>query len=263
LTPFAKVGKQTIYHGDFRDVMPAVTCQLVVTSPPYNCGKTYDEYDDGLRDADYWQMLAAFAIASHASIGRGCRVICNVPWWIGKKPRRSYPDQLMALMRSLGFLFTDKITWVKGAVGAPLHTSNQAWGTFCSPSGPAIRCVSEPILMFSKESRGRGVTNGEGKGACVRNEITTERFAKLTQDVWLIPAAGSKGHPATFPVELPKRLIELYTFEQDVVCDPFMGSGTTLLAAEQVGRSAIGIEVSERYCELATQRLENYISSGG
>ena len=153
-------------------------------------------------------------------------------------------------MHALGFLMRGEIIWHKAA-GAG---SSTAWGSWMSASNPTLRDVHEYILVFSKGSMGRSV-KGE-------SSITRDEFLEYTKSVWSFQPASAKkvGHPAPFPVELPYRLIQLYSFKGDVVLDPFCGSGTTCLAALQTGRHYVGFDVSEEYVELARRRLEGYAS---
>jgi DNA modification methylase len=152
----------------------------------------------------------------------------------------------MEEMLSLGFFMRGEIIWDKAASAA----SSTAWGTWLSAVNPVLRDVHEYILVFSKDSLSRQAENPE-------STIDRDEFLSYTKSVWTFPAVSARqiGHPAPFPEELPRRLIELYSFRGDVVLDPFCGSGTTCLAAWKAGRSYIGYDTEQDYIELANQRL--------
>lgn len=238
----------TLHCGDCLDVLPTLEAHsvaLTVTSPPYNCGKDYGEVSDDLPWDTYWDQTRQWLTECLRVTKTGGRLAVNLPWWMGKKPRRDVPHEFKKLALSVGWLTLDKIIWSKG------YINSNGWGTYLSPSGPSIRCTSELILIFAKDSRGRGVISGAGRGACVRGDVTPQEWAQWTQDVWSIKGASHPEHPATFPAEIPHRLIKLYTFPGETVLDPFMGTGTTGRAAQEVGRNFIGIEKSQRFYTLA------------
>ena len=254
-----------IYHGDCREYKNSGNLvDMIITSPPYNCGKRYGTYLDNLSYNGYWEFIEKWLSVSFESLCQGGRMAVNIPWWIGKKPRKDYPFKFKEIAKKLDYLFLDKITWIKGN-GINQHVSGGwggggcGWGTYMSPSGPAIRCASEPILIFSKDSRGRKRISGKGKGDCLKGDISKDEFLKWTIDTWFINGNVNKQHPATFPIELPTRLIKLYTYPNEIIIDPFMGSGTTLRAAKDLGRKAIGIEIEEKYCEIAVERLRQQV----
>lgn len=231
---------------------------LVVTSPPYNCGKNYGTVSD--KRSDYWQFTSEWLSACFRVLGKGGRLAVNLPWWMGKKPRLEVPFTFQRLALEAGFLFLDKIIWAKGTADN-LHVSGGyggggcGWGTWLSPSGPSVRCASEPILVFAKESRGRKRINGEGHGACEPGDMSKDEFLSWTTDIWMVRGKHDPEHPAVFPVDIPERLIRLYTFPSETVLDPFVGSGTTMLACLQTGRRGIGIEADPAYFAIAEHRI--------
>jgi modification methylase len=214
---------------------------LMITSPPYNVGK---EYDEDLSIEEYFDLLRRVFKETYRVLepgGRACINIANS----GRKPYIPISHNISDLMNNLGFLMRGEIIWVK-ADGA---NGSCAWGSFCSASNPTLRDVHEYILIFSKADFKR-VYLGE-------NTITKDDFMRDTLSVWRFnPESASKiGHPAPFPIELPSRLINLYSFKGDLILDPFMGSGTTCVAAKRLSRNYIGYEIDERYCKLAQNRL--------
>lgn len=224
--------------------LPDNCVHLMVTSPPYNVTK---EYDDDLTLREYLGLLEqVFRETLRVLVdgGRACINVAN----LGRKPYIPLSDHISQLMTRIGFLMRGEIIWAKGA-GAGV---SMAWGSWKSASNPVLRDTHEYILVFSKGSFKRS-----GKGRT--STITAEQFMEWTKSVWTMPTESARkvGHPAPFPVELPARLIHLYTFAGDVVLDPFMGSGTTAIAALQAGRAWVGYETSADYLALAEKRIES------
>jgi DNA modification methylase len=223
--------------------LPDNSVHLMVTSPPYNAAK---EYDRDLSLAEYLQLLKAVFSETYRVLvygGRACVNIAN----LGRKPYLPLSDYLSQLMLEIGFLMRGEIIWHKGA-GAGV---SMAWGSWQSAANPVLRDTHEYILVFCKGTFSRR------KPPHKTDTISREQFMEWTKSVWQInPESAQKvGHPAPFPVELPYRLIQLYTFSGDIVLDPFMGSGSTAIAALKSGRKYIGYEVDLRYVRLAEERI--------
>lgn len=232
-------------HGSAEQMteLPDNSVHLMVTSPPYNVTKSYD---DDLSLQQYLGLLRAVFGETYRVLAHGGRACVNVAN-LGRKPYIPLSDYISRLMtEELGFLMRGEIIWAKGA-GAGV---SMAWGSWQSASNPVLRDTHEYILVFCKGTFKR--PKGDRQ-----NTITREQFMQWTKSVWTMSPESARrvGHPAPFPVELPRRLIELYTFAGDVVLDPFMGSGTTALAARQAGRRFVGYDTSEEYVALAQQRL--------
>ncbi|MER3522885.1 MAG: SAM-dependent methyltransferase [Ignavibacteria bacterium] len=224
------------------DELPSNSVHLMVTSPPYNVTK---EYDENLTLEEYRALLRrVFAETFRVLVngGRACINIAN----LGRKPYIPLHAHIIQDMTSLGFLMRGEIIWDKGSSASP----STAWGSWQSAANPTLRDVHEYILIFSKRSFARMKA---GKQSTIRRED----FLAWTKSVWQFPAERARrvGHPAPFPLELPRRLIELYTFGGDVVLDPFCGSGTTCLAARLAGRRYVGYDVNASYVRLAERRL--------
>jgi site-specific DNA-methyltransferase (adenine-specific) len=223
--------------------LPDCSVHLMVTSPPYNAGK---DYDQDLNLDDYLAMLTrvwAETLRVLVPGGRACINIAN----LGRKPYIPLHAFIIADMLKLGFLMRGEIIWDKAASSSV----STAWGSWRSASNPTLRDVHEYILVFSKDTFGRPNPNGK------RHSIKKDDFLSNTKSVWTFPAVSAKkiGHPAPFPQDLPQRLIELYTFEGDVVLDPFMGSGQTAIAALAAGRYYVGYEMNQTYVSLAERRI--------
>ena len=223
--------------------LPDDCMHLMVTSPPYNVGK---EYDDDLNLDEYRALLYGVWEEVYRVLvpgGRACINIAN----LGRKPYIPLHAYIIEDMISLGYLMRGEIIWDKAASSG----SSTAWGSWLSASNPTLRDVHEYILIFSKESYRRQPPEKRA------NTIIKEQFLEYTKSVWTFPSVSAKkiGHPAPFPQELPARLIQLYTFENEIILDPFMGSGQTALAALESGRGYVGYETNEEYVHLAEKRL--------
>lgn len=229
------------------DEIPDCSIHLVVTSPPYNVGK---EYDLDLSLEEYLDFLERVWRESFRVLVPGGRLCINVAN-LGRKPYIPLHAYIADQTIRLGFLMRGEIIWNKAASASP----STAWGSWKSASNPALRDVHEYILVFSKGTFRR--QNPENKDST----ISRDKFLELTKSVWMFPTESARkiGHPAPFPVELPHRLIQLYTFEGEVVLDPFMGSGQTALAAIKSGRYYVGYEIDPHYCNLAETRIKEWI----
>lgn len=222
--------------------LPDSCVHLMVTSPPYNARKVYDE---DLTLEEYLALLERVCLETQRVLvpgGRACINIAN----LGRKPYLPLNAFISDMMIASGYLMRGEIIWDKGSSAG----SSTAWGSWLSASNPTLRDVHEYILVFSKGRFGR-----EPNGRLPT--IQRDDFLEMTKSVWQFPteSASRVGHPAPFPLELPRRLIELYTFQGDVVLDPFMGSGTTALAAIDTGRHYIGYELDATYAQNARERI--------
>jgi DNA modification methylase len=226
------------------DQLPDYSVHLMVTSPPYNVQK---DYDQDLSLDEYRQLLRYTFQETYRVLvtgGRACVNIAN----LGRKPYLPLHVFIIEDMLKIGFVMRGEIIWDKGSSAS----ASTAWGTWLSAVNPVLRDVHEYILVFSKESFSRRVDPGE-------SSIQRDEFLEWTKSVWSFPAVSARkiGHPAPFPEELPRRLIQLYTFEGDVVLDPFCGSGTTCVAAKRLGRHYVGYDIHEDYLQIARDRIES------
>ncbi len=227
--------------------LPDNCIHLMVTSPPYNVGKEYDqdyslqEYLDFLKTV--WSEVYRVLVPG----GRACINLAN----LGRKPYIPLHSFVIEDMLEIGFLMRGEIIWNKASSASP----STAWGSWLSPTNPTLRDIHEYILIFSKGSFKRNNPNNR------KRTISKEEFLKFTKSVWTFPAESAKkiGHPAPFPVELPYRLIQLYTYEGENVLDPFIGSGQSAIAAIKTNRHYIGYEIDENYIQLAKNRIKQYL----
>ncbi len=220
---------------------------LMVTSLPYNVGK---DYDTDLTLEEYLAFLKRVWAETYRVLVPGGRACINVAN-LGHKPYIPLHVFVVRDMLELNFLMRGEIIWDKGASAS----ASTAWGSWQSAANPTLRDIHEYILVFSKGSFQRSRPEAEGDGRA--DTISKDQFLEYTKSVWDFSAESARkiGHPAPFPVELPYRLIELYTFQGDVVLDPFMGSGQTALAALKAGRHFVGYETNAAYHKLARKRI--------
>jgi len=218
---------------------------LMITSPPYNVTK---EYDDDLTLTEYQQLLKNVWRETHRVLVPGGRVCINVAN-LGRKPYIPLHSYIIEDMHNIGYLMRGEIIWNKASSASP----STAWGSWLSAANPVLRDIHEYILVFSKNS----FSYKKGKK---ENTIQKEDFLEWTKSVWTFPAVSAKkiGHPAPFPEELPHRLIQLYSCKNDVVLDPFVGSGTTCIAALKDARNFVGYDTNPEYVRLAEQRISKF-----
>jgi len=280
--PFYEDGCVRVLHGDARNLpIDDGSVHLITTSPPYNCRLNYDGYDDWLPWDEYWHWLIepslreCFRVLVH-----GGRIAVNLANVIRQdipegRPRPAYngrwrwkppgsggeawslmvAPRLWSLLEDIGFLPREQLTWVKAMNPEDIATST-AWGSWCSASNPVLRAVAEPVFIASKGTHARPPG---------QSDLTAAEFKAWTRNVWHITPGHADqylDHPSKFPIELPRRLIKLYSYVGDVVLDPFCGSGSTLRAAKDAGRRAIGVEISSRYCALSANRCRQELLFG-
>jgi len=230
--------------------LPDCSVHLMVTSPPYNVGK---EYDQDLSLEEYLSFLQRVWKETRRVLVSGGRMCVNVAN-LGRKPYIPLHAYIAEQATGLGFLMRGEIIWNKAASASP----STAWGSWKSAGNPTLRDVHEYILVFCKDTFKR---QNPSKRA---STISRDEFLEYNKSVWNFAAEPARkiGHPAPFPVELPRRLIQLYTFENEIVLDPFMGSGQTAIAAMKSNRHYVGYEIERSYVELALSRIKQGAEEG-
>ncbi len=223
--------------------LPDSSVHLIVTSPPYNVGK---EYDDNLTLSEYLAFLKRVWKEIYRVLVPGGRVCINVAN-LGRKPYIPLASFIIEDMLDLGFLMRGEVIWNKATSASP----STAWGTWLSPRNPILRDIHEYILIFCKDTFTRKNLRER------ESTISRDEFLEFTKSVWTFPAVSARkiGHPAPFPKELPYRCIQLYTFEGEIVLDPFIGSGQTAIAAIESGRHFVGYDIDEGYVRHANERI--------
>jgi len=224
--------------------LPDNSLHLMITSPPYNVSK---EYDNDLSLQEYLLLLKSVFTETYRVLVNGGRACVNVAN-LGRKPYIPLSDYISQMMIEIGFNMRGEIIWNKAASASP----STAWGSWQSASNPILRDIHEYILVFSKGSYKRDKMGGN------QNTLSKEEFMEWTKSIWTMNAESARkiGHPAPFPEELPRRLMKLYSFSNDIVLDPFIGSGTTAIVALQEKRNFVGYEINNNYVELANNRIE-------
>lgn len=249
-----------IYRSDARSMesIAANSVALVVTSPPYFAGKEYEESlgENGVPGTyfEYLELLRSVFEECKRVLEPGGRIAINVAN-LGRRPYRSLAGDVTEILQNLGLLLRGEVVWWKGRAAG----GSCAWGTFQRPSNPVLRDVTERIVIASKGRFDRALTPEQrlALGHPSTVAISRDEFLEATTDLWEIPpeSATRVGHPAPFPVQLPLRLIELYTYKGDLVLDPFMGAGTTAVAALRSGRHYVGFETEDPYYRRAEERI--------
>ncbi|HIE27507.1 TPA: site-specific DNA-methyltransferase [Candidatus Poribacteria bacterium] len=234
---------------DSRDmsILPDSSVHLMATSPPYVAAK---EYDKNWTLGEYLKLLKDVFTETYKKLvpgGRACINIAN----LGRTPYIPLHSYIIRDMLDIGYLMRGEVIWNKEASAG----TSTAWGSWKSAKNPTLRDVHEYIMIFSKETFSRYNSDRN-------NTISKDEFLEFSKSIWCFPTESAKrvGHPAPFPVELPYRLIQLYTFKGDVVLDPFVGSGTTCVAAIKAGRHFVGFDNNEGYIKIARKRIENLLS---
>ncbi len=226
--------------------LPDNSVHLMVTSPPYNACKDYDE---DLTLKEYLSLLEAVFEETYRVLitgGRACINIAN----LGRKPYLPLHSHIIRIMEDIGFLMRGEIIWNKNIGGGT------AWGSWKSAANPVLRDKHEYILVFCKNTFSRKDSRKK------ENTILKDEFLEFTKSIWDFKPESAKkiGHPAPFPEELPYRCIQLFSFKDDVILDPFIGSGTTAISALKSDRKYVGYDNNQEYVEMARERIEEYLS---
>ncbi len=238
----------TIINDDFvtTGLVEDNSVDLTVTSPPYNVGKDYDSHADAMPYQDYLDFSRRWLAKCLRVTKSSGRLCLNIALDKNKGGQQSIYSDLVSVAKQVGWKYHTTIVWNEGNI-----SRRTAWGSWMSASAPYVIAPVEMIAVFYKEYWPRA-TKGQ-------SDITREEFIEWTNGLWTFGGENAKrvGHPAPFPVELPRRCIKLFSFVGDTVLDPFLGSGTTLVACAQTNRLGIGVEVASEYCELARRRISS------
>jgi len=236
-----------IYNDDFLALnsIENKSIDLVVTSPPYNVDIKYNSHDDTMSYDDYLSFTRKWLKRCYDFLKDDGRFCLNIPLDKNKGGQQSVCADITIIAKQVGFKYHSTIIWNEQNI-----SRRTAWGSWLSATAPYVIAPVEVIVVLYKKEWKK--TSGNKK-----SDITKKEFMEWTNGVWNFNGESKKrvGHPAPFPVELPRRCIKLFSFVGDTVLDPFLGSGSTLLACLQTGRVGIGVEIDKKYCELAKRRI--------
>jgi site-specific DNA-methyltransferase (adenine-specific) len=245
-----EVIKNKVFRGDCIEVMkkfPENSIHLIITSPPYNVGIDYDSHFDLMPYKDYLNFLESVWKECYRVLVKGGRIAINVPSVTADGEYQPLFVDVVNQMRKLGYIMRGDILWYKQAI-----SKRTAWGSWLSPSNPYVVQPYEFILVFSKQTR-----KLEGDNSKI--DITKEEFIEFSNSFWSIkPETQRKGHPVPFPEELVYRLIKFYSYQENIVLDPFGGSGTVAVVALKTNRNFVYIDKSVKYAQLALEYINEY-----
>lgn len=248
-TTFFYTEKSLLIQGDVLNVnnFPHEVFDLIITSPPYNVDIKYNTHRDDLTYEEYLEFSEKWMTNCYLWAKKEARFCLNIPLDKNKGGQRSVGADLTVLAQKIGWKYHSTIIWNEGNI-----SRRTAWGSWLSATAPYVIAPVELIVIFYKENWKK--TNGSKI-----SDITKNEFMEWTNGLWTFNGESKKrvGHPAPFPIELPYRCIKLFSFVDDIVFDPFAGSGTTLIAALKTNRYSVGLEIDDSYCKLAKNRIEN------
>ncbi len=239
------MNKNIIINADCLEELKRIddnSIHLTFTSPPYNVGIEYANSKDDKNFDEYMDFMRAVLKELYRVTATGGRLVINVAG-TGRNPYVSLQAYLTIASIEAGFFQRGDIIWIK------YPTGSTAWGSFGSATSPCLRDAHEYLLVFNKETHIREKPDG------IDENMSKKFFMSATEAIWRISPETNSDHPASFPLELSDTVIKLFSFENDIILDPFAGSGTTLVSAKNLKRSYIGIEISQDYCQLASKRL--------
>ena len=246
---YFKTNKGVIYNEDILMVdLEPNSVDLLITSPPYNLSIDYEDKIDDMNFDKYLEWCKEWIKKCYGFMKPDGRVCLNIPMKITQPHDKSvnipFVYEFTKMFMEVGFGFNNMIIWDKG------NNNKTCWGSFKSASSPFVRDPAECILLFFKDQWKKIDKKGD-------NDISNTNFVKWTQNVWSFPTEKRKQnpHPAPFPIELPTRCIQLFSYVGDTVFDPFVGSGTTILAANNLKRKWVGVDITENYCKMSSSRI--------
>ncbi len=270
--------RNKIHNGDSRKLMSQMdekSVDLIVTSPPYGVGIDYDSWDDDKHIAEYWQFTREWLREAYRVLKDDGRIALNIPYEINRQAKGGriyFSAEVWMIMKEIGFGFFGIVDLEESS---PHRSKTTAWGSWMSPSSPYIYNPKECVILAYKKKHKKdvkGTPQWEGEYQMVPNEKIEGEFRKklvyddkdkkdfmsLVFGQWNYFADTQQKTKATFSMDIPYRAIKILSYKEDVVMDPFNGSGTTCLAAEMLGRPWIGLDISKNYCEVARERIKEY-----
>ena len=263
-----------IINGDCIEVMktfPEGSIDLLVTSPPYNCNIKYDVHKDDLPMDEYYEWTKDWLREAFRVLKDDGRIAVNVPNELNVQERGGrilFVAEFWMMMKEVGFKFSGLVDLTEDS---PHRVRQTAWGSWMSASAPYIYNPKECIILAYKksnkkltkgESQWKGVPtdieqpDGSIKNKMVYQDEDKKEFMNLVFGRWEYFADTRSLTKATFSMDIPSKAIKILTYKNDIVLDPFMGSGTSAFAAELLDRRWLGIELSPDYTEIARKRVQ-------
>ncbi|MBC6497666.1 MAG: site-specific DNA-methyltransferase [Alphaproteobacteria bacterium GM7ARS4] len=247
-TPYFNTRDIVIYKDDILTIqhIPESSVDLIVTSPPYNVDIRYNAHKDNVSYEAYLAFTEQWIRKCYALARDDGRFCLNIPLDKNKGGQQAVCADITHIAKKIGWHYHSTIVWHEGNI-----SRRTAWGSWMSASAPYVIAPVEVIVVLYKKRWKKN--NGRST-----SDITKQEFMDWTNGVWTFNGQGKKGaggHPAAFPIELPKRCIKIFSFKGDTILDPFVGSGSTLIAAQTHGRRGIGIDIDQQYCDIAIGRL--------
>jgi site-specific DNA-methyltransferase (adenine-specific) len=262
-----------VINGDTIDVMsemPEGCVDLVVTSPPYNVGIQYDTHNDEIVMDEYWEWSEKWLTEVYRLLKDDGRIAINIPYEVNVQARGGrvfFASEIYQVMKKVGFKFYGIVDLEEDS---PHRSKTTAWGSWMSPSAPYIYNPKECVILAYKKVhikkikgepqwKGEPYLTEEGKNKVAYSEQDKKEFMELVFGQWKYFADTRSLTKATFSMDIPEKAIKILSYRNDVVLDPFNGSGTSCVAAVVHDRRWVGIELSENYCEIAKQRIQSFV----
>jgi len=246
---YFRAGSVFIYNDDIltTDVIENKSIDLIVTSPPYNVGIEYADYKDNIPYEEYLIFTRKWLAKCYDLVKNDGRLCLNIPLDKNKGGQQSVCADITTVAKEVGWKYHATVIWNEQNI-----SRRTAWGSWLSASAPFVIAPVEVVVVLYRE-------NWHKRSGSLKSDIARNEFISWTNGVWNFSGESRNkiGHPAPFPIELPRRCIKLFSFIGDTVLDPFLGSGTTLLACAETNRAGIGVEINKNYCEMAKKRLES------
>lgn len=262
-----------VLNGDTIEVMsemPEGWVDLIVTSPPYNVGIQYDTHNDEIVMDEYWEWSEKWLTEAYRLLKDDGRIAINIPYEVNVQARGGrvfFASELYQVMKRVGFKFYGIVDLEEDS---PHRSKTTAWGSWMSPSAPYIYNPKECVILAYKKNhikkvkgepqwKGEPYLTEEGKNKVAYSEQDKKEFMELVFGQWKYFADTRSLTKATFSMDIPEKAIKILSYRNDVVLDPFNGSGTSCVAAVVHDRRWVGIELSEKYCEIAKQRIQSFV----